>query len=401
MVKKCFSLMIVVSMLLVGLFGCTGCGGNDPVIAIVNGAGIKNSEFREMFDYYSIQFGITDPESEDNQDYVAYLKDYIISYLVDEKVQLDKAKELGVATLSKEETEQVTKDVDELFDTWYNEFRQGLLNSGTEYSEEELDAQIKKMLDQYLTENALTREYITEVYTKSYILEKVYNETVKEVDVPETTLQEAYDARIAEMQDIYADDPSVFEMDYIENVTIFYVPEGYRQVKHILIALPDEVQSEIYALRVDGDDAGADKLRKEALSGIRDEAEAVLALLNKDGGNFEAVMLQHNDDVASNTLKDGYAVHKKGSYVPEFVNATFAMKKAGTLSGLIATDYGYHILYYLGELTPGAVPYDTVHDALYAELLSNAQNALFSKELEQWREEATVEIFTDKIVYTD
>ena len=77
----------------------------------------------------------------------------------------------------------------------------------------------------------------------------------------------------------------------------------------------------------------------------------------------------------------------------------FALKKAGTLSGLIPSDYGYHIVYYVEDLKEGVTPLADVQEALRSELLETARSDAYNDLVEQWREAATVETMVDQIRY--
>ena len=61
----------------------------------------------------------------------------------------------------------------------------------------------------------------------------------KDVTVSEEEIEAAYDGYVADDEATYAD-PYQFENAFSSDTTIYYTPEGYRNVKHILFKFSDE-----------------------------------------------------------------------------------------------------------------------------------------------------------------
>ena len=74
--------------------------------------------------------------------------------------------------------------------------------------------------------------------------------------------------------------------------------------------------------------------------------------------------------------------------------------KAGDISGLVATDYGYHILCYAGDIQEGAVPFEEVKAYTEEQLLSSKKQEAYQQQLEAWQAEMDVEIYADHIDLT-
>ena len=53
---------------------------------------------------------------------------------------------------------------------------------------------------------------------------------------------------------------------------------------------------EIKALRAEGDEEGANALREQKLAAIKAKADEVLAMVQADGADFDAILMEHSDD---------------------------------------------------------------------------------------------------------
>jgi len=95
---------------------------------------------------------------------------------------------------------------------------------------------------------------------------------------------------------------------------------------------PEEVEASHILVRF-GDDKEAAKIK----------AEAILADLKK-GADFEAVAKEKSDDPGSAAKGGDLGRFGRGRMVKPFEDAAFALKKPGELSGLVESQFGYHIL---------------------------------------------------------
>jgi len=119
---------------------------------------------------------------------------------------------------------------------------------------------------------------------------------------------------------------------------------------------------------------------------VADEATAkeVLDKLNK-GEKFEDLAKAYSTDTGNKDKGGDLGWFPKGAMVPEFENAAFALQKPGDTSGVVHTQYGYHIIRLIER---GVRP-------LEEPMLSQVQQQNFTNWLATERSNAKVErLFT-------
>ena len=137
----------------------------------------------------------------------------------------------------------------------------------------------------------------------------------------------------------------------------FAKTDDYALVKHILITYSS--QAELSDEDMEGydelslyeksqlKDAAYDALTADEQAAVdakaKEQAEAVLALVNQEGSDFDALIAEYGWDPGMEYYTDGYTMTKNSAYVEEFLNAAFELG-VGETSQIVETDYGYHIL---------------------------------------------------------
>src|SRR5215470_642345 len=100
-------------------------------------------------------------------------------------------------------------------------------------------------------------------------------------------------------------------------------------VRHILVKTPP--------LGADG------KVDQKAPDAAKTKAEGLLKQI-QNGGNFEELAKKNSDDPGSAAKGGELPTFQHGAMVPEFEQAAFALQNNGQLSGLVKSQYGYHII---------------------------------------------------------
>ena len=118
-----------------------------------------------------------------------------------------------------------------------------------------------------------------------------------------------------------------------------------------------------------------------------------------EGADFDALISEDNDDPGVATSPDGYFISTSAAsnYVAEFSDAAMALENVGDLSGIVETDYGYHIIQYAADYTSESETMQEQCDALKADLLSSAQDAALQAAYEEWESAAKVNLYLDRL----
>lgn len=108
------------------------------------------------------------------------------------------------------------------------------------------------------------------------------------------------------------------------------------------------------------------------------KAEKILADVKANPDNFEKIARQQSDDKASGERGGELGFFPKDAMVPEFANAAFSMKP-NTISELVKTNYGYHIIKVTDRMEAGATPLAKVKDELKYFLETQKQIGVLKK----------------------
>lgn len=140
----------------------------------------------------------------------------------------------------------------------------------------------------------------------------------------------------------------------------FRTPYGYHILK-VLDRKKSEGSIEVAQIMLMTPKAKGEEVAQKA----KENAQKVYAELKK-GANFEEMVEQYSEDRYSKDNKGVLPKFGVGSYVPEFENAAFALKKPGDISEPIKTEYGYHIIKLINKYP--VLPFDSVKKDLKAKV---------------------------------
>ncbi len=99
----------------------------------------------------------------------------------------------------------------------------------------------------------------------------------------------------------------------------------------------------------------------------RAKAEKLLADIKK-GGDFAKLAEEHSTDKGSAARGGDLGLFPKGRMVPAFDEAVFDLKKKGDVSGVVETQFGYHIIQLEDRKPPSTRSFDEVKDELLKEV---------------------------------
>ena len=233
---------------------------------------------------------------------------------------------------------------------------------GIAVSEAELDAEVAQVQAQFPSEEVFTQALAQQQTT----LAGFRAETERQI-VVSRLLQGEIAAQIA----ITPEQVTTF---YEENADQFR-QDAQVQASHILIAVPSGAE-----------ESARDYARDDA----RDLAEAVLAEIDT-GGDFAALAREHSDDPGSGAMGGDLGFFGEGAMVPEFEQAAFALQP-GETSGLVETQFGYHIIRVVDRQAPRTVPLDDVRAQVEEFLAGRTEQEATQKFIDTLRARGTIDV---------
>ena len=344
--------------------------------------------------------------------------------------------------LDDEKLAEIQSETDEHYQEAYDSFYENATGET-----EEVRA---KRTEYDMAVNGYTREGLYNVELASAnaeAVEEAVRDEITEEDVTDEKLQEAYDAKVADDEDLYAYNASSFESAMASDEEIVcWMPEGYRTVKHILVIPESDVltaysdarsayntaQTNLNDLRVelatlnsgdaedeDATEDGADETEEaprtaEEIQADIDAAEAGLEPLKADLDKAEADCLANVQDKLDeiyekidagddfNDLIEAYGedpgmqnepTKTRGYYVsansaswdPSFTTGAMSLENVGDVTKTpVVSASGVHIIRYESEVPSGAVALEDVKDALFEDTLENMKSDHYTTEEEAW-----------------
>ena len=392
--------LLAVALAVMMLAGCSLVTVNEEkiVVATVGDEIITKAEFNEGFNALLSQYGYTQ-DSEEIADQIKTLKENYIAQMVEDKVLEQKIKELGLDQVTDEEKAAAEQEIQD----WYDEQYAALVeNFKTDDTVEDPEAKAAETIENYLSQYGLTLDQMKENSVASISSDKLYDYVTKDVTVTEEEAKIEFANKVAAAKEKYDADLSAYVSDFENGATIYYTPKGCYYIKHILISLTDEQKQDIKNLRADDDEtvaATADEKREEYLLTIREKAESVLKLVD-EGGDFEALMEEYGEDpgMKNEAYKNGYLTYAGDTgFVTEFADACAALTEDGMTSGLVASDFGYHIIRRVSTVPSGEATFEDVKDSLMESMLTDKKSTTYDQQVEAWVKEVNPDIKTDKL----
>lgn len=368
-------------------------------------------------------------------DYADEIKQDILETLVQHAVLDAKAAELGVAELDDEARANLEAEAQETYESYVESYKSYFASEDA--TDEEAREQTIAAMEQY----GITLEALTQQTIESYADEQLYNYVTEGVEVSDEEVQAEYDAMVAEDQEEYANDYS-YNSARNSGETIAWNPEGYRAVKHVLIKFNDD-QAQLYSdlhstldslnAELEALDAPAEETkaaedsedaedaeptpeprsREEIQSDIGNIATEIEALYSEllpqaqqvidefnGGADFDSLIEKYNADPGMQsepTATNGYAVAANSTtWDPAFTEGAMSIEAVGQISAPVYGQNGIHVIYYLSDITPGAVPFEEIADAVKEAALADKVSDTYNDQVNAWVEEAKPVYHTDR-----
>ncbi len=479
--KKGLLLIMALLLALITLSGCNLIGydaelDGAQVVAKVNDHEITKAQWLSYRDYmvaYEQQYmqqyyGFSMPVDDEM---IASYNEPALEQMIQSFVVEDKIAELGFDQMTEEETAEIEEYAASMADFYkmmlryqnypdletVEEEAERLAAAETEEGAEPAEpvatvtnAELDEMLAADLEATGYTYESFKQNETATKKQERIKEHVYADLAVTDEEVQASFEEQAAAQKTAFDATPTLY-MTYQNNgYDTYYVPAGYRGVKHILVKIADEKQTEMDTLNstittadstitsateqleeLKAEDTSAldeealknyndqiaaleeqlaqaqtdkadaqtklDALSEEAYAEILPTAEEALAKAQA-GEDFDALVEAYGEDpgMQSEPYKtEGYYVCEGlATYDQAFQDGAMALANVGDISGLVKSSFGYHILQYTSDIEAGNVEMtEEIKTTIHDTLLTTAQNAAYDAAVTQWVSEAKVETF--------
>lgn len=417
-------------------------GAEDPVIIKIGETTIPLSEVNSLLDEMYVYYEVTESDLSDSD--FEYLRDEAITMLVHEAILNLKIKEYGLEELTEEQQAQSRAEFDELYQEAIDEYVAYFISMGSTEEEamESLEATGYNKEDDYA------------LYLADYAYLLLYEQIYEGLEVGDEAIQQEYDALVEAHKSVVENDIASYEMyKHFYGYEIYFMPEGYRQVKQILLDYPAQISADLADLDTDitavsasiteltdelsalevtpeeGEEApeteprSAEEIeadlaaKQEELSALEAERQALqdrilpemeeeLAAITaklEAGESIDDLIQEYSRNKPEAGVDDSIMVHHDTLMeTEEFTSQAMALKAIGDFTDAFITSTGVHIVYYVADVEGGPLPMtEDVKLALEESLLTAVQEAAYDEQISLWMEEYDAEIHAELVVRAD
>ncbi len=367
----------------------------DTVVASVEGHEDMNVTFGDFLKEYKYRlagYQITDDTNEMYASSLQSEREYIVNYLINEKIMYKKFEELGFS-LTDEDNARIDADTEAGVESIKEALRQRI--SATELLEEsELDKRVEEEYNKILADCGLTAEDIRNWQKAIAVQSKLTEYVNSEYVYDPTDTEEQIAALIKQAQDSYTSDPASYQPDAMASL---WVPEGSRTIKQILVKFDDEAIEEITALRSEGKDADADALRTAKLEEMSDKINEVQGYVD-EGQDFAELMSKYSND--GDTTMSYIICPETELYMEGFAETSFGIAEIGGTAVCI-TDYGWHLIKYIEEAVVTQDELQDYKESLHKYMEEQYISQNYGTAIKEWRAAYSFTIDRDTLLLAE
>ncbi|MCL2810627.1 MAG: SurA N-terminal domain-containing protein [Clostridia bacterium] len=251
-IKKWIQL-IAIMLAMVMLAGCNLIATDRELdakmtVLEVGGEPVTKAELADMWVnvmnyWYQMLGGQIDTNSpEVRQDALEQAIDAVVA----ERVVVQRGMALGLDQFTEEELAELEAEVQTQWDEYADRVREEYFAA----SELEGDA-LTEAIDAQLEEMGLTQESMLDTLKDRKIPDRVWEYTVQDVVVTPEEVAQEYQGLVDEQKAAYELDITAYASDRMGRQTIYFVPAGYRYVKHVLLRIDAEASAHINAIEAE------------------------------------------------------------------------------------------------------------------------------------------------------
>ncbi len=372
--------LIICSMvvtLIPGLLSGAGDVNGPDTIASIGGQNITNVQFQQQFDQLTR-----------NQSVPPLMRGIYARQILDEMIfqraLAYEAGRLGLGVTDQEETQRIKQILPSAWagDTWLKDryenevetktgmtvaqfeellrsqmleekFRQ-LVTDGLTVSPAEIAQEFRWRNEKVKLDYALLKpaDLAATIHPSDAELAAWFNQNVSRYQIPEKRSARYVLLDLGKLRASTQVSDDTLRAYYNANIDQYKV-ENRAHVEHILFKTVGKTDAEV--------------------AEIRQKAEDVLKQAKK-GANFEDLAKKYSEDDASKPKGGDLGWILEGQTVPEFQQAAFSLPK-GSISDLVKTQYGFHIIKVLDRETAHTKSFEEVRDSILQPVLNDKVNA--------------------------
>jgi foldase protein PrsA len=392
---KSISILLAIILLLGIVAGCGLVQVNpekdrSQVVAEVNGEKILKGEVLDRLDRDKAYYNLTDEDinNKDNKEMVLEVKKTILDQIATEKLLLQKASEAGIEVNdqireeARKELEDIKKDLEDQIRRFDEEEAEDEEDEedeedGKEPEEKNYEQEAHEYINEQLAAMGMTEGEYIEFLAQQKCIEKLYERTVEDVQVPQEEVDQFYNEELTMQKENIA-------LIGTRPVTLYEPPKV--RVKHIAVEIPSQKTSEYQDLMKEEKEDEAKELLDKELEAIKDHATEILNKA-KAGEEFEKLVEEVNPDLAE-VMEEGITTHKENYYLPdEYLEVAFQLKE-GEISDLVSTPYGYYIIKLEEKYPEKTYTLEEKKEDIEEQLKSEKRQEKWEEILSEWKDKS-------------
>ncbi len=179
---------------------------------------------------------------------------------------------------------------------------------------------------------------------------------------------------------------------YKANIDKFKYPDKVR-ASHILVNANPEELKQVIAASPDGKKLSEKEIQAKVEQDIAvkfEKAKKLLAEAKKDPKQFAKIAKENSDDTMSAQQGGDLGYFSSQEMVEAFSKTAFAIQP-GTISDVVKTPYGYHIIYVTDRIKAGTEPLEKVNQEIKDYLENQEKVKILQKFVDSLKDNAKIE----------
>ena len=278
------------------------------------------------------------------------LTDSVLEHFVGLGVLENLLREAGQAEIDGQTQRLLDEQAQQTYEAAWQQMSAAIREEAPEVSDEQINAFLLDMgctLDAYRQEleQSLKNQRLLDLYCGGIALD-------------DGEALEYYERQyVSVCRERYEGNIPLFEQEVLMSGGIsYYIPEGYRRIKHIVMALPEDIVQSISALRSGSSAIAQDEwqaLQEAACEAMKPKTDAIYQAL-AEGESFESQMKLYSYDTGVAPEDPGYLIHADSELWEDgFLKAAMALEHPGDVSEPVVSSAGIHIILYAGDEPAG------------------------------------------------